>query len=317
MMDLDLSGIDVPPSIRSDLYRLRDDRTHGATWIAYDAVRVLHHHAAELVEEDARQPDRIHAAAMHLAAVRPSMVAPANAMARLWQAASQHQTAEARVRAVHSAADALLREHELVMEHLWTVCQPWLKPVMYVHSRSGSIEGILLRCASRMANSDGEGIRVIVPQSLPGGEGTALADSVAAAGLRVTLVADAACGIFVRDADVVLVGADSIRADGSITNKVGTLPLALTAADAHIPLLVIAESIKVAPHEFPLILEEMDPSEILPLPHERIEIRNPYFDHTPADLVSAYLTERGVLSRAEVGQLAARASTAWKALWSQ
>src|SRR5260370_735480 len=136
--------------------------------------------------------------------------------------------------------------------------------------------------------------------SRPGGEGVALARALAPIGWQITLIADAAVGMFVREAAAVLVGADSIRTDGGVVNKVGTYPLALAAQRAGVPMFVLAESVKIAAPSAPLVLEEMDPRELLPEPVPGVAARNPYFELTPAELVNATITERGRLSRQDI-----------------
>ncbi len=121
---------------------------------------------------------------------------------------------------------------------------------------------------------------------------------------------DAACGVFINEATCVALGADSVRADGSLVNKVGSYPLALMAREAGKPVYVLCETLKVAAPEFPLVLEEKDPVEALPDMIAGLSARNPYFDVTPAALITAYITEHGVLSRDAIAQYAQGAGTA-------
>ena len=70
---------------------------------------------------------------------------------------------------------------------------------------------------------------------------------MAGAGLDTELVEDAERPARVADASLVLIGADTVFRDGTICNKVGTIPLAKAAADAGVPTVVAAEVIKLAP----------------------------------------------------------------------
>jgi translation initiation factor 2B subunit (eIF-2B alpha/beta/delta family) len=99
-----------------------------------------------------------------------------------------------------------------------------------------------------------------------------------------------------------------VRADGSLVNKVGSFPLALCAQHAGVPVYVLCERLKIAPTGWPLILEEMDPAELLPANEPHLRARNPYFDHTPADLVTAVITEAGSTARAQIAQIAEAAA---------
>jgi methylthioribose-1-phosphate isomerase len=90
--------------------------------------------------------------------------------------------------------------------------------------------------------------------------------------------------------DAVLVGADRIAANGDVANKVGTYPLALAAARDGIPFVVAAPESTVdtrTPTGRSIEIEERDPAEVTAGP-----AYNPAFDVTPADLVTAVVTER-------------------------
>jgi translation initiation factor 2B subunit (eIF-2B alpha/beta/delta family) len=106
----------------------------------------------------------------------------------------------------------------------------------------------------------------------------------------------------------VVLGADSLRADGSLVNKVGSYPLALVAQAARVPVYVLCETLKVAPDGWPLALEEMDPSELLPAPIPGVTARNVYFDRTPAAYLTAIITERGILTSDDVSAIARSAA---------
>jgi methylthioribose-1-phosphate isomerase len=93
--------------------------------------------------------------------------------------------------------------------------------------------------------------------------------------------------------DCVLTGADRVAADGDTANKIGTYALAVLARHHAIPLYVVAPTSTVdlatgTGAEIPI--EERDPAEIT----DRFVARNPAFDVTPAALITAIVTERGV-----------------------
>lgn len=139
------------------------------------------------------------------------------------------------------------------------------------------------------------GVRAIVAESRPLNEGHRLAAALSAWHIPTTLVTDAALGRYAAGADAVLVGADALMADGAVVNKIGTYPLALAARDTGIPFYVCCESFKRLPpsSEGPE-LEEMDPAELGAPELPGVRVMNPYFEVTPARLVSAWITEAGV-----------------------
>ncbi|MDQ0379605.1 methylthioribose-1-phosphate isomerase [Amycolatopsis thermophila] len=101
--------------------------------------------------------------------------------------------------------------------------------------------------------------------------------------------------------DCVVVGADRISANGDVANKIGTYGLALAAARHGLPFVVVAPSSTVDP-ELPsgesIVIEERAPEEIttfsgIPVTPPGTEVFNPAFDVTPADLITAVVTEKG------------------------
>ncbi|MFC9253093.1 S-methyl-5-thioribose-1-phosphate isomerase [Amycolatopsis thailandensis] len=103
--------------------------------------------------------------------------------------------------------------------------------------------------------------------------------------------------------DCVLVGADRIAANGDVANKIGTYGLAIAAKHHGIPFVVVAPSSTVdtaMPDGAGIVIEERDPGEVLsfggiPVAPEGAEVFNPAFDVTPHELITAVVTEQGVL----------------------
>jgi methylthioribose-1-phosphate isomerase len=131
-----------------------------------------------------------------------------------------------------------------------------------------------------------------------------------AAEIPHTVVADAAAGQLLArgKVDCVFVGADRIAANGDTANKVGTYPLAVLAARHGVPFTVVAPTSSVdlsiaSGGEIPI--EERDPIEV----SARFPAWNPAFDVTPAELISAIVTEHGV-HRAPYVESLGRAVTA-------
>jgi len=114
-------------------------------------------------------------------------------------------------------------------------------------------------------------------------------------GIPHAVIADAAAASFMArgEVDLVVTGADRIAANGDIANKIGTYGLAVASAHHDIPLVVVAPTSTLDPSAATgeaIPIEERDGAEITP----RFAARNPAFDVTPAALVTAIVTERGV-----------------------
>jgi methylthioribose-1-phosphate isomerase len=168
----------------------------------------------------------------------------------------------------------------------------------------------------RSAHASGKRVSVIANETRPYLQGARLtAWEMLEEGIPVTLVADAAAGHLMRrgDIDLVLVGADRIAANGDVANKIGTFTLAVLAQRHGLPFYVAAPS-----STFDLTLsdgaaipiEERDADEVTGFRALRwaprgVAVRNPAFDVTPADLVSAIVCELGVIARPDRARIAA------------
>lgn len=143
--------------------------------------------------------------------------------------------------------------------------------------------------------------RVFADETRPVGQGSRLtAWELSRAGVPVTLICDnmAASLMAAGRVDAVVVGADRITANGDVANKIGTYGVAVLAAHHGIPFYVAAPSTTIdfsmrTGSEIPI--EQRDAGEVLPHPIEGVEVYNPAFDVTPANLVSKIITERGVI----------------------
>lgn len=313
------SGGDLAARDGEGVRAIREDLTHGASYLARQASRcladALSHDGATGADVTADDIRRARALARELALVRPSMAAIGVTVARVWWAAVEAGGA-AHPREAAQALRAAAGEVEAAWESAAAVITGWLRPLLTgavaTLSRSSSVEALLISMArERVA---GQPLRVVAQESRPGAEGVALARALAAAGANVTLVADTAFATVVDRIDAVVVGADSVRADGSLVNKVGTHALALIARDAGKPFYVACERLKVTPASYPLALEEMDSRDLLPEPVDGVDVHNPYFDVTPSALITTIVTEGGPLSPEGLAELASAAEREYTAL---
>jgi methylthioribose-1-phosphate isomerase len=115
------------------------------------------------------------------------------------------------------------------------------------------------------------------------------------AGIPHAVIADSAAASLMAagEVDAVVTGADRIAANGDTANKIGTYALAVAARHHDVPFYVVAPSSTVdhrTPRGADIPIEQRDPAEIT----ERFPARNPAFDVTAADLVTAIVTEHGV-----------------------
>jgi ribose 1,5-bisphosphate isomerase len=162
------------------------------------------------------------------------------------------------------------------------------------HCHSSTVTAILKR-----ANELNKKIEVICSESRPMFQGLITVKELSKAGIKVTLIVDSAVKHFIKDVDLVLVGADAITSAGDLINKIGTSMIATVAYESGVRMYSAAETYKFDP----LTLwgriekiEERHPDEVAdPKKLKGVIIRNPAFDVTQAKYLTAYITEIGVV----------------------
>jgi len=160
----------------------------------------------------------------------------------------------------------------------------------------------------RTAHEQGKRVHVLVDETRPQLQGASLtAWELGQLGIPFEVIADGAAGHMLhrREASSVFVGADRIAANGDVANKIGTYMLGLAAFDNRVPFYVVAPlstvDLSLADGEA-IPIEERPENEVLsisrtgrPVFPEGCRARNPAFDVTPARLVTAFVTEAGIL----------------------
>jgi methylthioribose-1-phosphate isomerase len=155
------------------------------------------------------------------------------------------------------------------------------------------------------AHEAGKAVHAWVAETRPVLQGARLtAWELRRLGVPMTLVADTAPGSLMARGlvDLVVVGADRIAANGDVANKVGTYQLAVLAQHHRVPFVVAAPVSTVdpaSPTGAGVVIEERDPAEVtspfgLPVAPRGTPAANPAFDVTPAALIAAIVTDRGV-----------------------
>ena len=165
-----------------------------------------------------------------------------------------------------------------------------------------------------------DGVRVLACETRPLLQGARLtAWELARAGVPHELVVDSAAAGLIRrgEADAVIAGCDRVASNGDVANTVGTYGLALAARAAGIPFVIAGPTSSIdpdLPHGDRIVIEERGAEEVLAVGGAEVAppgtaVRNPAFDVTPAELVTALVTELGVVApptAAGVAQLLGR-----------
>ena len=157
------------------------------------------------------------------------------------------------------------------------------------------------------AHSGGNPVHVFVDETRPLLQGSRLtAFELMAHEVPCTLITDnmAAHVMATHQVDLVIVGADRVAANGDAANKIGTLGVAVLAKHFNIPFYVVCPYSTVdlrTPRGADIEIEERAPSEVsevygVQVAPQDVNVFNPAFDVTPAELISGIITERGLVA---------------------
>lgn len=199
----------------------------------------------------------------------------------------------------------LIRKHQSGPQRLLTHCNAGALAT----GGFGTALGVI-----RAAHAAGLVERVYANETRPWLQGSRLtAWELAGDGVPVTLNVDSAAAHLMKSESLtwVIVGADRITANGDVANKIGTYQLAINAMHHGVRFMVVAPSSTIdmgleEGEDIPI--EERDGRELLEVAGQRIAANvdaiNPVFDVTPADLIDAIVTEKGIVERPDAAKMA-------------
>ncbi|HEY60893.1 MAG TPA: S-methyl-5-thioribose-1-phosphate isomerase [Anaerolineae bacterium] len=160
----------------------------------------------------------------------------------------------------------------------------------------------------RLAHEQGKRVHVLVDETRPLLQGARLtAWELQQLGIPYDIISDNAAGYFLSSGKVhkVLFGADRVARNGDVANKIGTYMLALAAKDNDVPAYSVFPTSTVdlsLPSGKEIPIEERDAEEVLALQlrgkavaPQAASARNPAFDITPHHLITAFITEKGII----------------------
>jgi ribose 1,5-bisphosphate isomerase len=296
------SDADLHADVTDTAEAIATMETRGAATIADAAARSL---ATQAEASDADDPAafraELRAAARHLHDTRPTAVSLPNAL-RYVLRGMEGQSVPALRSGVVDAAEEFRGQLDRAQERLGEIGANRLRDgdtvLFHCHSTDA------LSCVEA-ALGQGKNLTAVVKETRPRKQGHITAGQLREWDVPVTLVVDNAARRYLDRADHVLVGADSIAADGSVINKIGTSGLAVNARERGVPIMVAAQTIKLHPatmtgHTVEIemrdqreVLADDERAEISGVDDEDLVVENPAFDVTPPRYLDAIVTERG------------------------
>ncbi|ELY74724.1 ribose 1,5-bisphosphate isomerase [Natrinema pallidum] len=300
----------VVPAVEATADDIATMEIRGAATIADAAAAAL---ATQADRSGAESPAafrrHLRAAARTLYETRPTAVSLPNALRYVLRGMDGETVADLRASTI-ARAETFRRDLERAQETLGEIGANRLRDGDVVMTHCHSTDA--LACID-VALESGKAIEAIVKETRPRKQGHITARQLREWGVPVTVIVDNAARRYLDRVDHVLVGADSIAADGSVINKVGTSGLAVNARERGVPVMVAAQTIKLHPDTMTghtVEIELRDEREVLSdeeratiigkgdedesaAEDDGLTVDNPAFDVTPARYVDAIVTERG------------------------
>jgi ribose 1,5-bisphosphate isomerase len=287
----------LAPEVEETAEDIAEMEIRGAATIARAAAEALE---AQARASDADAPagfrEDMRAAARRLRETRPTAVSLPNALRYVLQSMEGTTVPDLRTSTVE-AAESFRAQLERAQDDLGEIGANRLRDGDTIMTHCHSTDA--LACV-RAALDDGKEIDAIVKETRPRKQGHITAEQLREWDVPVTLVVDNAARRYLDDVDHVLVGADSIAADGSVINKIGTSGLAVNARERGTPIMVAAQTLKLHPDTLTghtVEIEMRDETEVLTDEARAdigdVTVENPAFDVTPPRYVDAIVTERG------------------------
>ena len=275
---------------------------------AMGLVVSLAHHRGDSAECFSQ---RVKEYATRIRATRPTAVNLPWAIGRMVDRAKESTSSpETILAALHREADAILEEDRAMCQRIGEHGLPLIADGARVltHCNAGALAtaGVGTALAPLyLAAERGRHIEVYASETRPLLQGSRLtAWELDRAGIPVTVLTDGMVASLMRsgDIDLCIVGADRVAANGDVANKIGTYGVAVAARHHGIPFYVAAPTSTLdrhTPDGASITIEQRDSEEVrrgfgsLTAP-SGVRVHNPAFDVTPAELVTAIVTDRGV-----------------------
>jgi methylthioribose-1-phosphate isomerase len=267
-------------------------------------------------------PSRLSKIADELASTRPTAVNLFWALDRMKRVAASHRALDrsALVRRLAQEAQAILEEDVAMNRTMGTIGATFLHDgdTVLTHCNAGALAtggyGTALGVI-RAAWGSGKRIRVVADETRPVLQGARLtAWELMQDAIPVTLITDNMAGALMRQGRIqaCIVGADRITANGDVANKIGTYSVAVLAHHHGLPFYVAAPTSTLdlsLRFGADIPIESRNPSEVTHVNGRAavapagVLVDNPAFDVTPAELITAIITEKGAFRPADIHRL--------------
>ncbi|MBU4138375.1 MAG: ribose 1,5-bisphosphate isomerase, partial [Euryarchaeota archaeon] len=278
--------------------KIRSMEIRGAGRIARAAAAELRDYSKRLAAKDINEfNEKMKFAAELLVGTRPTAVSLPNAVRAVMR--YKCETVDEAKNEIKRLADEFITNSENAVKKIGEIGAKRVRDGDTIMTHCNSSAAISIMAA---AHAQGKDITVIATESRPRMQGLLTIKQLDALGIKTTLIVDSAVRYFMKEADLVVMGADAVTVNGSVINKIGTSQLAMAAHDARKNVIIAAETYKFSPRTLlgELVeIEERDSGEVLSreklaeLPN--VSVKNPAFDVTPREYIDLICTEVGAI----------------------
>jgi ribose 1,5-bisphosphate isomerase len=289
------------PEVVEIVERVRKDEIGGAADTAKEVIDALSAQVRDSKAKDIKAlVAEIDEAVLDIMRVMPSLAPPINAIHQFVSAMEAGEADGLDLDAMKAALqDTRDRFFTWAENALDKVAQYGAEKVtdggrMFMYSMSSTVWRIF-----KVAKEQGKKFEVVVTESRPGNEGLWTVTEMDKLGIPVSVSIDACIGELIPDCDAVFVGADVISASGHALCKMGTYPSALVAKASGTPFYIAADTLKFDTGTLiglPYRNEPIHRHEVLDESYPKnAKVVGNLFDETPPELVTAIITEIGIL----------------------
>ncbi len=278
--------------------KIKSMEIRGAGRIARAAAAELRDYAGRITTSDLDDFNKkMKYAAELLISTRPTAVSLPNAVRAVMRYEGEN-LAEAKAN-VRKLADEFIASSENAVRNIGEIGARRVRDgdTIMTHCNSSAAISIMAE-----AHASGKNINVIATESRPRMQGHLTIKQLDSLGIETSLIVDSAVRYFMKDIDLVIMGADAVTANGSVINKIGTSQVALAAHEARKNVIIAAETYKFSPITLlgELVeIEERDSDEVISKEKldefSNVRVKNPAFDITPREYIDLICTEVGAI----------------------
>lgn len=282
------------PTVENLVVAIREDQIGGAADMARETARALRALALDESIGDPEFSTRFDEAIRAIVEVTPSIM-PVTRVLHATAAAADANPDDPRA-AVAEASAVFVVWLNAALDEIAAIGADLIKhgDRLFLYSMSSTVYRMIEAAIAR-----GKEVSVVTTESRPGNEGLVTLERLCPQGVRVDIGIDAAMTPLMRDCTAVFVGSDDVTSAGDCLAKVGCYAAALVARHYGLPYYIAGDTSKFDPSSLrgvPVKIREMPASDVVAgdVPKGG-RVRNPVFEVVPASLVTAYVTELGIL----------------------